>query len=160
MVTIIDAFFLTTYPFLTKNIRIVEGMRMSHEEQKLKEADEKGPPGRSGTLPEHRRRVGTIRWDSQRKIDPSSLRCRGKKYPDERLPMNSLTISLVPSGSMFGGTLLATVLSKFLPDHHLSHASRDAVKLGIGMIAALAAPVLWVGCLRSRKSKPETMEKL
>jgi hypothetical protein len=41
-----------------------------------------------------------------------------------------------------------------------SDASKDAVKLGIGMTATLAAPVLWVGCLRSRESKPEAMEKL
>jgi hypothetical protein len=74
--------------------------------------------------------------------------------------MNSLTISLVAFGCMLGGTLLAMVLSKFLPDHHLSDTSRDTVKLGIGMIATLAAPVLWVGCLRSRKSKPEAMEEL
>lgn len=38
--------------------------------------------------------------------------------------------------------LLGVFLRTFLPEHHLSDESKDAVKLGIGMIATLAALVL------------------
>ncbi len=44
--------------------------------------------------------------------------------------------------SIFGGTLLGTFLRDHLPHHHLSVDSRDVMKLGIGMIATMAAIVL------------------
>lgn len=56
--------------------------------------------------------------------------------------MNSLTISLVAFACIFGGTLFGIALRSLLPDHHLSEESKDVVKLGIGMIATLAALVL------------------
>ena len=42
----------------------------------------------------------------------------------------------------FGGTLLGLALSKMLPGHHLSDESKDAVKMGAGMISMMAALVL------------------
>ena len=56
--------------------------------------------------------------------------------------MGSLAISLVAFGCIFGGTLLGMFLRAILPGHHVSADSKDAVKLGIGMIATLAALVL------------------
>jgi hypothetical protein len=43
---------------------------------------------------------------------------------------------------MFGGALLGVCLRKFLPVGQLSSDSRDVVKLGVGLIATLAALVL------------------
>ena len=56
--------------------------------------------------------------------------------------MTPLTISLVAFACIFGSTLLGMFLRNILPEHHLSDESKDAVKLGIGMIATLAALVL------------------
>ena len=56
--------------------------------------------------------------------------------------MNSLTLSLVTFGCIFGGVLIGMWLRALLPDHHLSEESKDVVKLGTGMIATLAALVL------------------
>lgn len=43
---------------------------------------------------------------------------------------------------MFGGALGALALASRLPDHHLSPATQDTVKLGVGMIAAVASLIL------------------
>ena len=56
--------------------------------------------------------------------------------------MSALVISLIAFACIFGGTLLGMFLRAFLPGHHVSDESKDAVKLGIGMIATLAALVL------------------
>jgi hypothetical protein len=53
-----------------------------------------------------------------------------------------LAISLVTFAFILGGTLLGLYLATILPEQHVSEESRDAVKLGIGMIATLAALVL------------------
>ncbi len=56
--------------------------------------------------------------------------------------MSSLGISFIVFACIFGGMLLGMVLRSFLPEHHLSEDSKDVVKMGIGMIATLAALVL------------------
>lgn len=56
--------------------------------------------------------------------------------------MSPLMIASVAFVFIFGGTLFGMFLCNILPEHHLSDASKDAVKLGIGMIATLAALVL------------------
>ena len=56
--------------------------------------------------------------------------------------MSALVVSLIAFGCIFGGMLLGMVLRAVLPDHHLSAESKDALKLGIGMIATLSALVL------------------
>lgn len=56
--------------------------------------------------------------------------------------MSPLAISLVAFGCIFGGMLIGMYLRVVLPEHHLSDESKDAVKLGIGMIATMAALVL------------------
>ena len=56
--------------------------------------------------------------------------------------MSPLAISLVAFGCILGGMLIGMFLRVVLPKHHLSDESKDAVKLGIGMIATLAALVL------------------
>ncbi len=56
--------------------------------------------------------------------------------------MSSLGIFFIVFGCIFGGTLLGMFLRTILPEKHLSADSKDVVKLGIGMIATLAALVL------------------
>jgi hypothetical protein len=56
--------------------------------------------------------------------------------------MSSIAISLVTFAVVFGGALLGVALRASLPQHHLSDESKDAVKLGMGLIATMAALVL------------------
>ena len=70
--------------------------------------------------------------------------------------MNSLTLSLIAFACIFGGTLAGMALRNCLPEHHLSDESKDAVKLGTGMIATLAALVLGL-LIASAKGTFDTM---
>ena len=56
--------------------------------------------------------------------------------------MSTLSISLIALACIFGGTLLGMILRSLLPKDHLNDDTRDAIKLGIGMIATMAALVL------------------
>ncbi|VTU00417.1 Uncharacterized protein OS=Pseudomonas sp. GM41(2012) GN=PMI27_000413 PE=4 SV=1: DUF4239 [Gemmataceae bacterium] len=56
--------------------------------------------------------------------------------------MSSLALASAMFGSVLAGTLAALWLARRLPDHHLDSASRDVIKLGLGVIGTLAALVL------------------
>jgi hypothetical protein len=56
--------------------------------------------------------------------------------------MSSTAISLLSFGCIFGGTLLGLTLRRFVPTDHLSEESKDAIKVGAGMISMMAALVL------------------
>ncbi len=56
--------------------------------------------------------------------------------------MSPVAIALVVLACVFGGALFGMFLSTILPEHHLSEASKDVVKLVTGLIATLAALVL------------------
>jgi len=70
--------------------------------------------------------------------------------------VSALAISLVAFACIFGGTLLGMFLRTFLPVHHLSDQSKGAMKLGIGMIATLAAVALGL-LISSAKGNFDTM---
>ena len=70
--------------------------------------------------------------------------------------MSSLVISLVAFACILGGTLLGIFLSSLLPEPHVSEESKDAVKLGVGMIATLSALVLGL-LIASAKGTFDTM---
>ena len=53
-----------------------------------------------------------------------------------------LEISCIVFACVFGGGLLGLVLRTVLPAHHLSAESKDLVKLGMGLVATMAALVL------------------
>jgi hypothetical protein len=53
-----------------------------------------------------------------------------------------MTIAWISAGCIFGGALLGMALGRFLPAEHLGADSKDAIKLGAGMISLLAALVL------------------
>jgi hypothetical protein len=56
--------------------------------------------------------------------------------------VDSLTIAGIVFACTFGGSLFGILLRRILPDTHLSGDSKDAVKLGTGLIATLSALVL------------------
>ncbi len=72
--------------------------------------------------------------------------------------MNSLTLSLIALACIFSGTLLGIWLRTLLPEDHLSNDSKDAVKLGAGMIATLAALVIGL-LIASAKGTFDTITK-
>jgi hypothetical protein len=57
-------------------------------------------------------------------------------------PMSSLALSLLVFALVSSGAVAGIVLRERLPKHHLSDASQSVVKLGIGLIATIAALVL------------------
>ena len=56
--------------------------------------------------------------------------------------MGSLGIAAIVFGCVFGCALLGMALRSRVPAHHLDSESRDAVKLGIGLVATMVALVL------------------
>jgi hypothetical protein len=56
--------------------------------------------------------------------------------------MSPIALAFVVLACVFGGALFGMFLSTVLPQHHLSEASKDVVKLVTGLIATLAALVL------------------
>src|SRR5262245_14975088 len=56
---------------------------------------------------------------------------------------------------VFGGALLGIVLGRILPEQHLSSESKDVVKLGMGLLATMAALVLSL-LVASAKSSYDT----
>jgi hypothetical protein len=56
--------------------------------------------------------------------------------------MSGTMIALISAGCIFSGTMLGLTLSKMVPNHHLNPDSKDAVKMGAGMITMMAALVL------------------
>ncbi|MGO9622011.1 MAG: hypothetical protein ACLPT6_11475 [Desulfobaccales bacterium] len=70
--------------------------------------------------------------------------------------MSALIIALVAFACIFGGTVLGMFLRTILPEHHLSAESKDAVKLGTGVVATMAALVLAL-LIASAKGNYDTM---
>jgi len=56
--------------------------------------------------------------------------------------MSAAAISCIVFACVFGGALFGMFLRVSLPEHHLSTDSKDFVKLGMGLIATMAALVL------------------
>jgi hypothetical protein len=70
-------------------------------------------------------------------------------------PMSSLEISFITLAVVFGGALLGIALRAVLPERHVAGESRDVVKLGMGLIATMAALVLGL-LIASAKSSYDT----
>jgi Protein of unknown function (DUF4239) len=66
-----------------------------------------------------------------------------------------VAISLVVFVVVLGGAVLGALLRSAVPKHHLSDESKDAIKVGIGLIATLAALVLGL-LVASAKSSYDT----
>jgi hypothetical protein len=69
--------------------------------------------------------------------------------------MSSVALSSVVFACVFGGAVSGILLRSALPQHHLSVDSRDGVKLGMGLVATMAALVLGL-LVSSAKSSYDT----
>jgi fluoride ion exporter CrcB/FEX len=56
--------------------------------------------------------------------------------------MSALALSCIIFVLTLGGIFLGTLLRRTLPKHHLSDHAQDTVRLGVGLIATIAALVL------------------
>jgi hypothetical protein len=56
--------------------------------------------------------------------------------------VSTVAISWMVFACVFGGVLFGMFLRAILPKHHLSTDSKDLVRLGMGLIATMAALVL------------------
>ena len=56
--------------------------------------------------------------------------------------MSPLLMFVIVFACVFGGTFLGMFLRNRLPEHHLSGATKDVVRLGTGLIGTIAALVL------------------
>jgi hypothetical protein len=56
--------------------------------------------------------------------------------------MSPIATSWIVSAFVFGGAMLGMYLRKVLPEDHLSDASKDVVKMGMGLVATMCALVL------------------
>jgi hypothetical protein len=56
--------------------------------------------------------------------------------------MNALTLSAIIFALTLGGTFLGALLRRSLPEHHLNEHAKDVVRLGVGLVATIAALVL------------------
>jgi hypothetical protein len=55
--------------------------------------------------------------------------------------MSAFTLSGITFAVTLGGIWLGTLLRRTLPRHHLNEHAKDMVRLGVGLIAAIAALV-------------------
>ena len=72
--------------------------------------------------------------------------------------MTPMTTSWIVFACVFAGALLGMLLRRILPRHHLSEDSKDIVKLGMGLIATMAALVL-APLIASAESSHDTQSK-
>jgi hypothetical protein len=56
--------------------------------------------------------------------------------------MSSIAITLIVFACVFGGAVTGMLLRAFLPKHHLDADSKEVVKVGMGLVATMAALVL------------------
>jgi len=72
--------------------------------------------------------------------------------------MSPWTVGAIVFGCVFGGAMGGMLIRGFLPEHHVSKESQDVVKLGMGLIATLAALVLslLIASVRSSFDTKET----
>lgn len=69
--------------------------------------------------------------------------------------VSSAKISLIIFVIVFGGAIVGMFLRAVLPQHHLQDDSRDVIKMGIGLVATMAALVLGL-LVASAKSNYDT----
>ena len=71
--------------------------------------------------------------------------------------MNPTEIALIVFACVSGGALLGMSLRAVMPEHHLREDSKDVIKLGMGLIATIAALVLGF-VIASAKSSYDTQD--
>jgi hypothetical protein len=78
-------------------------------------------------------------------LPPNEALLRGRPQPKTRAKedrMGSITISLIVLAFVFGGALLGMFLRSALPQQHLTDASKDIVRLAVGLVVTMCAMTL------------------
>jgi hypothetical protein len=70
--------------------------------------------------------------------------------------MSAIVVGVIAFVCVLGGGIIGLLIRNILPDHHLTGDSRDAVKMGTGLIATLCALVLGL-LISSAKNSFEDM---
>jgi hypothetical protein len=73
------------------------------------------------------------------------------------LIMIFIVIRLIVFACTFGGALLGMFLRAVLPERHLSADSKETVRLGMGMIATMAAGRFGQEFLRHAEQRPDAV---
>jgi len=73
------------------------------------------------------------------------------------VPVSPTEIALIVFAFVFAGALLGMLLRSRLPEHHLSADTENVIKLGMGLIASIAALVLGL-LIATAKSSFETQD--
>jgi hypothetical protein len=63
-----------------------------------------------------------------------------------------IVIAVMVFASLLVGAFIGFIIGRAIPDHHLSSESRDVVKLGIGLVATIAALVLGLATVSAKSS--------
>ena len=66
--------------------------------------------------------------------------------------MTPTEIAMIVLACVFGGALLGMFLRAVMPEHHLSEGSKDVIRLGMGLIATMAALVLGLAIATAKSS--------
>jgi len=74
--------------------------------------------------------------------------------------MSPAAISAIVFACVFGGAIVGMLLRAYLPAHHLGSDSKDVVKLGMGLIATMAALVLSLLVASAKSSFDSQREEL
>jgi hypothetical protein len=69
--------------------------------------------------------------------------------------VSAMTISWIVFACVFAGALLGMTLRHLLPEHHLKEDTKDVVKLGMSLIATMAALVLALLIASAKSSHDE-----
>jgi hypothetical protein len=56
--------------------------------------------------------------------------------------MNPISLAMIVCGCVLGAALLGIRLRVYLPEHHLSSDIKDAVRIGMGVVATMSALLL------------------
>ncbi len=56
--------------------------------------------------------------------------------------MSATEIALIVFVCLAGGAFTGMLIRTLMPDHHLTEDSKDVIKLGMGLVATIAALVL------------------
>jgi len=74
--------------------------------------------------------------------------------------MTPFAIALIVFACMFGGALAGMYLRQHLPEHHVSKDSEDAVRLGMGVMATMAALVVGLLLASAKTARDGTEREL
>ena len=74
--------------------------------------------------------------------------------------MSAMSISIVVFVCLFLGAMLGMLLRSALPEKHLSAESKDAVKVGAGLIGTMAALLIGAAVRRLRVPSTQKNDKL